>query len=62
MFTHAIQRMYMLSPITDVDQFKPDTWSAAKSHSRTPLDSCINVNSSIVRKKHSVLGKHIVKD
>lgn len=35
MFTHATQRMYILSPITDVDQFKSDIWSVAKSHTRT---------------------------
>lgn len=47
----------MLSPITDVDQFKPDTWSAAKSHTRTFLDSCIDVHGSILRKKALCAGQ-----
>lgn len=56
-FSCAAQRMYMLCLISDVDQFKADLWSAAKSHTRRLLDSSTNVHSSVVRKKHFVLGK-----
>lgn len=52
----------LMNVYTDVDKFKPGLWCAAKSHTRSLLDSCINVHSSIVRKKHSVLGKHILKN